>query len=120
MLKIYPQFLNNFFRFYGGYARLLFLNTVPLILHTFMPGKFHLYLLIILFASCKSVKNLTARDNSTAPKSNTKNASGNTVFLDDISVTPGGKSTTVYASSPAKKTYRHSVNANKNFAKRTC
>jgi lipoprotein Spr len=77
-----------------------------------MRRKFHLYFFIIVFASCKSLKNVTARDNPASTKSGS--ASGNAVFLDDISVTPGGKSRTVSKSSPTTKTYGHSANANKN------
>lgn len=92
-----------------------FVCSLRFILHKFMRRKLHLYLLIALLSSCKSVKNLTAKDNSTPSRSNAKSASGNAVFLDDISVTPGGKSTTVSESSPATKTYGPSVNTNKNF-----
>lgn len=86
-----------------------------IILHRFMRKLFHLSLLIALLASCKSVKNLAAKDTSAPSKTNTKSGSGNAVFLDDISVTPGSKSTVVSESSPSTKTYGPSVNTNKNF-----
>lgn len=82
-----------------------------------MRKLFRLYLLsaIALFSSCKALKNATAKDTSASAQSKQNQNSGNVIFLDDISVTPGGKSTTVSESSPTKKTYGSSVNTNKTF-----
>ncbi|CAN5576243.1 hypothetical protein BH10BAC2_BH10BAC2_10260 [soil metagenome] len=50
-----------------------------------------LYLLcaFAFFSSCKSFKNLTAKDNSPATGSKQSSKKSNSVFLDNISVTPG-------------------------------
>jgi hypothetical protein len=44
---------------------------------------------VIFFSSCKSIKNLTAKDNSRNTTSSKQ--SDNPEFLDDVSVTPGAK-----------------------------
>ncbi|CAN5260395.1 hypothetical protein BH11BAC6_BH11BAC6_07030 [soil metagenome] len=61
-----------------------------------------LYLLISItfFNSCKSIKNLSAKDNSAKPHKSTNN--NNTVFLDNISVTPGEERSSQLNSSDKK------------------
>jgi len=82
-----------------------------------------LYLLssIALLGSCKALKNATAKDNSVSSRSNQNAGTGNSVFLDDINVTPGSQKTITSASSPENKTYGTSANStntttNENFS----
>ncbi len=72
-----------------------------------------LYLLCALafLSSCKSLKNTSATSSSSAQQ---KKQSNNTVFLDNISVTPGGERTSVLNSSTNKPSYT-ARNAAKNF-----
>lgn len=44
----------------------------------------------LALCSCKSLKNLTSRDNSSSQKSTANNANHNVQFIDGIAVTPGG------------------------------
>src|SRR5205809_766673 len=50
-----------------------------------------LYLLcpVVLLCSCRSLKNLTAKDVSSSEQPKKKNNSSDAVFLDNVSVTPG-------------------------------
>lgn len=69
-----------------------------------MRNFFHLYLLslILLFGSCKALKNATAKDNSATDAAKTSGNTSNNVFLDDISVKPGSRKTIVTKSFDSK------------------
>lgn len=55
-----------------------------------MKKKIHICLTCcLLLFSCKGIKNLTAKDNSTSSKTKQNSNAGNGVFLDNISVIPG-------------------------------
>ena len=72
-----------------------------------------LYLLCVigLFSSCKSFKNTSATSSSSASQ---KKQSNNSVFLDNVSVTPGADRTSVLNTSPSQPSYT-AKNAAKNF-----
>ncbi|BAV08081.1 lipoprotein Spr [Filimonas lacunae] len=57
--------------------------------------------MVIAVASCKSIKNIGAKDNSTAKssKSSTRTRSGSGKFIDGIEVTPGSVVTSKHATS---------------------
>ena len=77
----------------------------------------YIYILcaICFFSSCKSFKNLTAKDSSSSQRS--KPANNNVVFLDNVSVTPGDERSSTLTSGSAKPTYttRNTVNSNFNI-----
>jgi cell wall-associated NlpC family hydrolase len=60
-----------------------------------MKRLIHLYLLSsgVLLFSCRSFKSLTAKDVSNSEQSKKKSSSNDTVFLENVSVTPGSKRT---------------------------
>ena len=72
-----------------------------------------IYLLCVigLFSSCKSFKNTSATSSSSASQ---KKQSNNSVFLDNVSVTPGADRTSVLNTSPSQPSYT-AKNAAKNF-----
>jgi len=72
-----------------------------------------LYLLCALafLSSCKSLKNTSATSNSSAQKKQ----SNNNVFLDNVSVTPGGERTSVLNNSTTSNPSYTARNAIKNF-----
>ncbi|HEY6978490.1 MAG TPA: C40 family peptidase [Chitinophagaceae bacterium] len=77
----------------------------------------HLYLvsLIVLLGSCRSFKNVTAKDVSGSEQSKKKNNSNDVTFLDNVSITPGSKQIISAEVSSTKKTYALSSNSsNKN------
>jgi len=82
-----------------------------------MKRVIHLYLLcpVVLFYSCRSFKNLTARDVSSSEQRQKKNNSNEAVFLDNVSLTPGSNRIISTEVSNTKTTYRPSINpSNKN------
>lgn len=116
MLKIYPHFKDKFSCDIKLCTVLAFVANSNYIALP-MRKLFHLYLVctIALLSSCKTLRNVTAKDNSVSRGTKQNNNPGTSVFLDDISVTPGSKSTTV-STADTKKTYGPSVNSSdKNF-----
>lgn len=77
-----------------------------------MKNFFHLFIVIALFSSCKTLKNSAAKNN-TASSSKRNSHSNNSAFLDDISITPGSKRTVISESSDSKKVYGPAVNTSK-------
>jgi lipoprotein Spr len=77
----------------------------------------HLYLLssVVLFYSCRSFKNITAKDVSNSEQPKKKMNSNDTVFLDNVSVTPGSTRIISSDGSAPKTNYSASINSgNKN------
>jgi len=65
----------------------------------------HLLCVIVLLGSCRSFKNLTAKDVSGSEQSKKKNNSDDAAFLDNVSVTPGSKQIISTDVANTKKTY---------------
>ena len=61
---------------------------------------------LVLGTSCKSIKNLAARDDSRREKKQPANQSGELVFLDNVSVTPGSAKTATAESGKTSKKYQ--------------
>lgn len=75
-----------------------------------------LYLLCALLGSCKSFKNLAAKDNVSAVAAKQPSKKNNSAFLDNISVTPGGERTSALnANSPREMPSYTALAAVKNF-----
>jgi len=82
-----------------------------------MKRVIYLYLLcpVVLFYSCRSFKNLTAKDVSSSEQRQKKINSTDALFLENVSVTPGSNRVISSEGSTAKTTYSASVNSgNKN------
>lgn len=60
-------------------------------------------LCLILFSSCKQWKTLTARDNSTTPRTENRKSNKEVVFLDNISVKSGEEVTSKHTTSGSVK-----------------
>jgi lipoprotein Spr len=77
-----------------------------------MKKLFYLYLfsVIAIFSSCKALRNATAKDNSASSAQEQNSHSNNSVFLDDINVTPGSQKTFSSESSSSTKTYGTTTN----------
>lgn len=94
MLKIYPhQWFCTYKvqKFCTLFARNIFQGYIA----PCMKRISTLYLLCAMafFSSCKSFKNLTAKDTSSAATNKQSSKNSNSAFLDNISVTPGGERT---------------------------
>ncbi len=115
MLKIYPQFCIIVDRFLKLFTVLVFTGANNYIA-LFMKQFIHLYLLclVVLLCSCRSFKNLAAKDLSRSPQSKQKKNSDDVTFLDNVSVTPGLKRTTVSEATNTTKTHAPLNSTNKN------
>jgi cell wall-associated NlpC family hydrolase len=77
-----------------------------------MKKLFYLYLLSTITAlnSCTALRNATAKDNSASSAQQQNKNSGNSVFLDNINVTPGSQKTFSSESAASTKTYGTATN----------
>lgn len=81
-----------------------------------MNKKLSIYLLgaTFLLSSCRSMRNLAAKDNS-AGSSGRKNTTNNSGFLENISVTPGNNRTSVLTTNNSNNTVFRTVTPAKNI-----
>ena len=78
-----------------SFARCLYTLVHDTKLQRLMKKIAYIYVItfLVLGTSCKSIKNLAARDDSRREKKQPANQSGELVFLDNVSVTPGSAKT---------------------------